>query len=154
MRQYTQEAYDDLLASVSQCKESLAAAKMRMGKTAQEDTWHDNAAFDQAQEDVRSLTAQLRNLEHQLAGAKVVSRSASTVIGVGSVVRVMYDDYADDQETLTLDGRAISNAPGDMTHVSTSSPIGAALLGRQVGDLVTYIVPSGQTCSLRVLEVC
>ena len=155
MKQYTQEAYDDLVKSIDTCKESLAAATLRMGITAQEDTWHDNAAFDQAQEEVRNLTSHLANLREHLRGASVVSVATSGEIGIGSVVDVTYEDG--ESEVILLDGRAVhGDASGqveNVTRVSTSSPIGSALLGRHAGETVTYSIPNGTTLSLKVVKV-
>ena len=155
MKQFTQEAYDDLVKSIEKCKESLQQATLRMGITAQEDTWHDNSAFDQAQEEVRNLTSHLANLQGQLRGATVVVASTSGEIGVGSMIDVTYQDG--EEEVILLDGRTVhGNTNGQAesaTRVSTSSPIGSALLGCREGETVTYTVPNGTTLSLKVTKV-
>lgn len=126
-----------------------------MGITAQEDTWHDNSAFDQAQEEVRNLTSYIANLQSQLRGATVVAANTSGEVGIGSVVDVTYQDG--ENETILLDGRAVhgdANSQAEsITRVSTSSPIGSALLGRHAGETVTYSIPSGTKLSLQVIKV-
>lgn len=154
MSQYTQEAFDDLQKSIKTVTESLAEARLRMGASAQADTWHDNAAFDQASEDVRNLQAQLAQLTKARNDAEVVEQSDSGTIGIGSKVTVKYDDG--DIETLIVDGRSmnvISDGDNEVMRVSTSSPVGAALIGRHAGDAVSYAVPNGGTMTLDIVEV-
>ncbi len=93
-------------------------------------------------------------VQNQLRGATIVAANTSREIGVGSMISVMYQDGR--EEIILIDGRTIHRSTNDqmnMTRVSTSSPVGAALLGCREGETVTYTVPDGTTLSLRVTKV-
>ena len=154
MPEYTQEAYDDLQKNIKSVEENLKEARLRMGATAQADTWHDNAGFDQANEDVRNLMSQLSQLHAARSNAVVVESSKSGTIEVGSKVTVEFEDG--DIETVIVDGRSMSSTAGvdeEVMRVSTASPMGAALIGHRQGDLVSYRVPNGSEIVLSVVEV-
>lgn len=66
--------------------------------------------------------------------------------------QVLFEDVAtakSQRVTLVLPGEAEPTAG----RISVVSPMGRALLGRQVGDLVEVSVPHGQTRSVRLLEI-
>ncbi|MCI0464262.1 MAG: nucleoside diphosphate kinase regulator [Gemmataceae bacterium] len=90
-------------------------------------------------------------LEGELKRARVVSQSdvPPEVITMNSVVRLR-DRVSDETEVYEL----VYPADADMAHnrISVLAPIGTAILGYQLGDVIEWPVPAGLR-RLRVEEV-
>lgn len=93
----------------------------------------------------------LHDLEHELERAVVVDPSEidDDVITMNSKVRLR-DLDADGVETFTLVYPRDANI--DENRISILAPIGTALIGYRVGDVVEWPVPIG-TARLRVEEI-
>jgi transcription elongation factor GreA len=146
MGAFTQEALDRLNGEIESARSTLAEAKLRMGSSGGEsNSWHDNAAFDQAKEDVRGAQSHLDRLLGLRVGAYVVEKTDSGAVEVGSLVTIKYDDG--DIETMMVAGEhAVGNTRNaqDVDHISTNSPLGAALMGHEAGETIAYAAPSGE----------
>ena len=70
-------------------------------------------------------------------------------VSVGSIVKVM--DYEFDEE---VEYTIVGSAEADPMNfkISNESPVGSALLGKKVGDVVEVTVPSGVS-KFEVLEI-
>ena len=95
----------------------------------------ENFEYHAAKNEQGLLEARIRTLRARLDGAEIVEDSASDQVGIGSVV-----DVEDESgETMTVEVSA-GGGPGT---VSPTSPLGAALLGRRIGDTVDVQAPRG-----------
>ncbi len=156
MHHYTQEALDRLDDRIVEAEKKLGEALLSMGSGAEADnnTWHDNPAFEQAKTDVDQATGQLAKLRELRRNAIVVERTNSANVEVGSTVTFV--DADGDELTVAIGGHFVARTEHrseDVMEISTSSPIGAALLHRQEGDEVQYVTPSGKQHSVTILEV-
>jgi transcription elongation factor GreA len=95
----------------------------------------ENFEYHAAKNEQGLLEARIRTLRSRLDGAQIVEDASGDVVGIGSVVDV--DD--DGGEMLTVEVSAVGG-PGT---VSPTSPLGAALLGRRIGDIVEVQAPRG-----------
>jgi transcription elongation factor GreA len=71
------------------------------------------------------------------------------VIGVGNTV-VLYDEEFDEEVTYTIVGSAEADLLNNK--ISNESPVGSALLGAHVGQVVEVAAPSGPV-KLKVLRI-
>ena len=136
----TRAGYDQLTKELAQLEE------MRQGEIEQvadsfDDSFGDNAVFYEAVFDKAHLTARINNLRHVLARADVIDEDPDpSRVSPGDLV-IVWDTEA--QEELTF--RLVSGE--EVTHwvrgISMDSPVGQALLNKQVGDVVTVKVPDG-----------
>jgi transcription elongation factor GreA len=119
--------------------------------------WHeggdvtDNAAFEAMKERLAALGERAAEIKSLLREAEIINGSnghVSGVVEVGSVVSVKKDDGQDRQYTIV---DSLEAAPQDY-RISDASPIGSALLGCRVGDVVTVQVPN-RTLQLTITEV-
>jgi transcription elongation factor GreA len=95
----------------------------------------ENFEYHAAKNEQGLLEARIRTLRARLDGAEIVEDSAPDEVGVGSVV-----DVEDESgETITVEVSAVGGAGT----VSPTSPLGAALLGRGIGDTVDVQAPRG-----------
>ena len=102
----------------------------------------ENAEYDAAKDEQRDIEARIEQIEKILKNAEVVLDEEIDLnrISIGCVVRVLDIEY-DEEEEYKLVGS--SEASSLQNKVSNESPIGKALLGAQVGDVVEVEAPAG-----------
>lgn len=100
----------------------------------------ENADYDAAREEQAKVEARIKELEYMLEHATVVDSTQKGVVGLGSVVTIAYID--DDEED---EFKIVGSLEADILEnkVSDESPIGSALCGHTVGDVVTIESPNG-----------
>jgi transcription elongation factor GreA len=99
----------------------------------------DNAAYEEAREQQARLEGRIHELEMLLSRAKLISKIESEQVTLGSVVHVR---NSDDREYRYMLVGAYEAQPS-AGRISNESPVGKALLGHQVGDLVIVSTPGG-----------
>jgi transcription elongation factor GreA len=108
----------------------------------------ENAEYHAAKERQRLVEARVGQLRKRLADLSMVdmSRISHDKIGLGSTV-VVLDVKKDEEMTIRL----VTSEEADAAkgQLSTSSPIGRGLIGRDVGDVVKIQIPGG----MRELEI-
>ena len=102
----------------------------------------ENAEYHAAKERQGMVNARLNQLKQRLAEMSMIdfSKIPRDRAGLGSKV-VVLDTKRDEQITYNL----VTTEEADAAHgkVSTTSPIGRALLGKEVGDVVKVQSPGG-----------
>ena len=113
----------------------------------------ENADYDAAKNEQGHNEARVRHLEAILRDAIVVDGSTGSAVAPGNVVVVRMD--REDTTTHYLVG-SIEERHDTYDVLSTSSPLGRALMGASVGDVVTYKAPRRsievEVVSVRPLE--
>jgi transcription elongation factor GreA len=108
----------------------------------------ENAEYDAAKNEQGLMEARIRDLERKLKDPDILEVEESDEVVPGTLVtlRPVEDGGGaideDDDETYLVAISAEERAPKVRT-VTSSSPLGSALLGRRVGDRVTYEAPGG-----------
>jgi regulator of nucleoside diphosphate kinase len=107
--------------------------------------------IDAVRENTAKPTANLDSLEKELDRARVVASTKipKDIVTMNSVVRLQ-DLASEEESTYTLVFPAEANV-GD-NKISILAPIGTALIGYGVGDIIEWQVPSGMR-RLKVQEV-
>ncbi len=102
----------------------------------------ENAEYHAAKERQGYVNARLAQLRRRLAEISMVdvSRIPRDKVGLGSEV-VVLDRTKDEEITYKL----VTSEEADISKgwISTSSPIGRGLLGKEVGDVVRIQIPGG-----------
>ncbi|HIU34124.1 MAG TPA: transcription elongation factor GreA [Candidatus Pullichristensenella excrementigallinarum] len=111
----------------------------------------ENAEYDEAKNAEARVYGRLMEVENTLKTAIFVddSKLSTDVVAVGTVVKV-YDMDMEEEETYTLVGFTESD-PAKL-FISGESPIGKALLGARVGDVVEAQTPGG-AIQMKILEI-
>lgn len=100
----------------------------------------ENAGYEEAKRQQGFLEGRIITVETMLRNAVLIeTNGASDTVILGSRVTVVEDGF--DPETYTIVGSAEAN-PGD-GRISNESPLGKALMGHRVGDLVSFKAPGG-----------
>ena len=111
----------------------------------------ENSEYDEAKNDQAFTEGRIIQLENMLKNAVVVDESEipKDKVSVGSIVKVM--DYEFDEE---VEYTIVGSAEADPMNfkISNESPVGSALIGKKVGDVVEVAVQSGMS-KFEVLEI-
>jgi transcription elongation factor GreA len=102
----------------------------------------ENSEYDEAKNDQAFLEGKIAQIENMLKNAVIIDESElnNDIVSVGSKVKVM--DYEFDEEVLFS---IVGSAEADPMEnkISNESPVGSALIGKKVGDIVEVQVPDG-----------
>lgn len=100
----------------------------------------ENAEYHAAREEQGFLEGRIKQLEAKLKIAEVVAPTErGAIVELGSRVRVEVDG---EESTIQVVSSAEANSREG--RISSASPVGAALIGRKVGDAVTIVTPGGE----------
>ncbi|WP_234117026.1 transcription elongation factor GreA [Clostridium hydrogenum] len=102
----------------------------------------ENSEYDEAKNDQAFLEGKIAQIENTLKNAVVIDESElkNDIVSVGSKVKVL--DYEFDEEIVfSIVGSA--EAEPMENKISNESPVGSALIGKKVGDVVEAEVPDG-----------
>lgn len=101
----------------------------------------ENAGYDEAKNTQAFVEGRILTLKNLLLSAVVIKNNgAKDTVGLGCKVTIQDVEY-EEEETYTL----VGSTEVDPTNgrISDRSPIGRALMGRRVGDLVLVQTPGG-----------
>ncbi len=99
----------------------------------------DNAAYEDAKNEQARLEGRILELEQLLATAKTINRTPTDIVSLGSITRLHTPD--DREYCYTIVGAFEAKPSAGL--ISNESPVGKALLGHKVGDLVIVSTPGG-----------
>jgi transcription elongation factor GreA len=102
----------------------------------------ENAEYEAAKNEQAFVEGRILELKNILNAARIIddSKAPTDEVGIGSVVTVK-DLETDEEWDYTIVGSAEANSDED--RISNESPIGEALMGRKVGDIVDIKIPAG-----------
>ena len=113
----------------------------------------ENAEYDAAKNDQAALEQRINELRQMIENAVVVDESKINTDAVGFGTRVTLvdvDDEDEEEEVYTIVGTSESDPLNG--RLSNESPVGAALLGAHVGEVVTAQTPGGAR-RLRIIDI-
>jgi len=112
----------------------------------------ENAEYSAARERQARVEGRIQEIKQMLEHAEIVEDDAaagSDVANIGCFVRVFDMEY-EEEDTYKLVGA--TEADPKQLFVSNESPIGGALIGARVGDIVDVETPGG-LIKLKILEI-
>lgn len=141
---------------INELKEELETLVARRGeiadaiKTAREQgDLSENAEYHSAKEDQERTEARIAELEHILANTEVISRPRSgNKVQLGSTVKLK--SKAGKEKSFQVVGTV--EADPLEGKISDESPLGEALLGKEVGDSVEITTPA-ETVAYKVTSI-
>jgi len=145
----TQEAADRLTAELNNLEGVGRAEVIRKIEAARaEGDLKENGGYHAAREEQGKMEARIRQLKSILENAEIGAPVASDDGQVGPGMKVTVEIMGKQMQFL-LGSREI--ATGDLDVYSERSPLGAAVLGSQIGDERSYTAPNGKTISVKVI---
>ncbi|HVZ39489.1 MAG TPA: transcription elongation factor GreA [Candidatus Kapabacteria bacterium] len=111
----------------------------------------ENAEYDAAKEAQGHLEARIYKLEQTVARARVLDGSNLPTDKVYILCIVQVRNHG---TNATMEYTMVSAEEADVEQrkLAVTSPIGKALMGKQIGDVVTVTVPAG-TITLEILNI-
>ena len=97
------------------------------------------------------MEARIAQLEEQLKHVEIIGAEdiATDMVSVGSVVKILDIEYGDEM-TYRIVSSLESGGEGET--ITDKSPVGQALLGHRVGEVVDVEAPAG-VVSFKILEI-
>lgn len=111
----------------------------------------ENAEYDAAKDEQRDIEARIEELEKILKNAEVVVEEEADhdKVSIGCSVKILDCEFDEELEYKIVGSTEANSLKGK---ISNESPVGKALLGKQVGDTVTVETPAGEF-SYKVLSI-
>lgn len=111
----------------------------------------ENSEYDEAKNEQAQVEARIAQIEGMLKVARVVDNdSISTdAVSVGTKVKLLDVEFEEEEEYAIVGS---SEADPSQNRLSYESPVGKALLGKKVGDLVEVDVPAGKI-QFKILDI-
>jgi len=102
----------------------------------------ENSEYDAAKEEQAQVEARIVQLENMLKNAKVIDQDDIdlTKVSIGTKVKV-YDEEFDEELEYNIVGS--TEADPDLFKISDESPVGRALIGRSIDEVVDVETPGG-----------
>ena len=145
----TQEAADRLQAELENLEgpgRKEVTAKIEAARA--EGDLKENGGYHAARDEQGKMEARIRQLKQMLENAHIGTPppSADGRVGAGMVVTAI---IAGDEMRFLLGSREI--ASGDLDVYSEKSPLGAAVMGAEIGATVAYSAPNGREISVEII---
>ncbi len=112
----------------------------------------ENAEYDEAKNAQGLAENRINELEQMLKNVKVIDESSLSgdVVSVGTCVKVQ-EEGEDEAEEFNIVGS--TEADPRSGKISDESPMGAAFVGKKVGDTADVALPSGAVVTFTILEI-
>lgn len=98
----------------------------------------ENSAYTAARDELSLLEGRIQELQEVIRNAEVVESVAGDTVGIGTKVTV---EINNDVEDIHVVGEFEADPMNKK--LSYTSPIGKALIGKKVGDVIQIEIPSG-----------
>lgn len=146
----TQEAYDRLKSELDQLSgPGRVEIAKRIEAAREEGDLRENGGYHAAKEEQGKQEARIRQLQSLLEKAKVGEAPADDgVVEAGMVVTAR---IAGDEERFLLGSREVAGGT-DLDVYSPTSPLGAAINGKRVGDSTSYTAPNGREIPVEIVD--
>ena len=111
----------------------------------------ENAEYDEAKNEQARVETEIAQLEKVLRNAVVIERNSIDLssVGIGTTVRILDMEYNEEEEYHIVGS---VEADADKRRISNESPVGAALIGKKVGDIAEVSTPAG-TIQFKIIDI-
>ncbi|MBE6616794.1 MAG: transcription elongation factor GreA [Ruminococcaceae bacterium] len=141
---YTTEGYQALVDEITYLKgEKTEEVKRNLAYARSLGDFSENSELDAAKDEQGQVAARIAELEELIKNAEIITESEikDDVVNLGSTVK-LYDCDFDEEIEYSIVG---TNEADPMNgKISDRSPIGAAVIGKTVGDEVIATTPGGE----------
>lgn len=102
----------------------------------------ENSEYDEAKNEQAQLEERIAKLEAILRNARVIDADdiSTDTVTVGAKVKILDLEFNDEFEYIIVGS---TEADPEENKISNESPVGKALLGRKIGEIVEVQVPDG-----------
>ena len=131
---------EDELQELKVVRRKEVAAKIKEAR--EQGDLSENAEYDAAKDEQRDIEARIEDIEKILKNAEVVVEEEVDLdkISIGCNVKILDIEFDEELEYKIVGSTEANSLKGK---ISNESPVGKALLGKQVGDIVKVETPGG-----------
>ncbi|MET4002907.1 MULTISPECIES: transcription elongation factor GreA [Arthrobacter] len=145
----TQEAFDRLQAELTRLSgPGRAEIVSKIEQARQEGDLKENGGYHAAKDEQGKIEARIRQLSEMLRNARVGEAPADD--GVVEQGMVVVATIAGDKTTFLLGSREVG--AGDLEVFSERSALGEAIMGKQIGDKLSYLAPNGREIAVEIIS--
>ncbi len=111
----------------------------------------ENAEYDAAKDEQRDIEARIEEIEKILKNAEIVDEDEADTdkVSIGCQVKILDMEFEEELQYKVVGSTEASSIDGK---ISNESPVGRAILGSSVGDIVTVETPAGEI-QYKILEI-
>ncbi len=109
----------------------------------------ENSEYDAARDEQAKIEARIQELEYKLENATIIDNKKKDKVNVGCKVTIEYvEDKEEDEYTIvgSLEADPFENK------ISNESPIGSAIIGKKVGDIID-VDANGSSYKVKILKI-
>ena len=140
---------EDELQDLKVVKRKEVADKIREAR--EQGDLSENAEYDAAKDEQRDIELRIEDIEKILKNAEVVVEEDVDLdqINIGCNVRIYDVEFEEELEYKIVGSTEANSLKGK---ISNESPVGKALIGKRVGDVVTVETQAGEI-QYKILEI-
>lgn len=150
----TEEAFERLKAELDQLIANRPVIAAEINDRREEGDLRENGGYHAAREEQSKAEARIVQLEDMLSRAQVgETPDDSGVIDAGMEVTIRFAGDSD-TETFLLGAREVLalDSSVSLSVYSPQSPLGAAILGKRVGDDAEFTAPNGKAVTVEIVD--
>lgn len=112
----------------------------------------ENSEYEDAKNEQAMVEGRIIELEKKISSAIIIDTKDldDNVVGLGLTVELMDIEFKE-QLVYTIVGS--TEADPEQNRISDESPVGKAIIGHKVGDIVNVHVPGGMVLQFKVLNI-
>lgn len=146
----TAEGYAELEEELNDLRVNKRAENVQAIKEARSHgDLSENSEYDAARDEQAKIEARIQELEYKLEHATIIDNTDKSSVNVGCAVTVLYVED-NEEDTYYIVG-SLESDPFE-NKISNESPIGTALIGKKVGDVVSVDGPNG-TYNVKITKI-
>jgi transcription elongation factor GreA len=150
--QMSKKAFDELSSQLKTLKTTRRTEIAKAIEEAREQgDLKENAGYHYARQEQSLNEAKIKELESKLEGVEVVAKikTSKDFVSIGS--KVKFENLTNDR---IVEYTLVSEAEADIMQrkISNETPLGEALMGAKVGEVLEYEAPAG-TMKIKILEI-
>ncbi|GLV47367.1 transcription inhibitor protein Gfh1 [Thermus sp. LT1-2-5] len=147
----TKAGYERLMKQLEQERQRLQEATQILQELMESSDDYDDSGLEAAKQEKARIEARIDSLEDVLSRAVILEEATTEVIGLGSVVE-LEDPVTGERLEVQVVSPAEASVLETPMKISDASPMGKALLGHRVGDVLALETPKGKK-EFRVVAV-
>lgn len=149
----TQQGYNEMVSELEYLKSEKRAEiseKIRVARGFGD--LSENSEYDEAKNEQAVVENRILTLEAQLKRATIIQQEdiSSDVVSIGCKVTITDVEFGDE---MVYRLASSVEAHNDMEAITDESPVGSALMGHKVGEVVKVKVPSGAEIEYRIDKI-
>ena len=139
----TQQGYAELQAELAELKSKRSQAIDEVRRAAADKDFRENAPLEAAREQHGQLEGRIRELEEAVKLASVIDekKKVTLKVSIGDSILLQDLDFGEELHYTIVSPREVDPTKG---MISSASPVGKAIVGRDQGEVIEVITPDGK----------